>query len=666
MRRATAPIWSIQGPPGTGKSQTIANIVAAAVADGKTVLFVAEKMAALDVVKRRLDAIGLGDMCLELHSSKARKREVLQELRRTWELGQPNEQDDEGALRRLEATRDTLNGHVARLHRVAGPGQLSAYQCIGELVRLGQEGYTPSDISLENPDTWSRTDRTEREQVLIQLADYVEDLGIPARHPWRGVGLDAILRTGPRPADYAYRCGFSTSRLLTATRELLCQALEAQCPETFPAIEDICELALGVAEAPEDLDRDVILAPCWSVRGSDIEDLVKTGETLAAVQKLIGNIFASIAWTTDVQMIRRNFAIHGGSWLRGLKGEWRRADALFRSLLAEAPPKSTSAQLQLLDELIAGQRATANLKEKDDVGRSAFGRLWRREKSDWAALRRIVDWNANQQRAGIDSETRQLAAKIADRQSLGTLAQKLQDASRHFCASMTQLTAELRLDLDEAFSMSSLDQVQLTALGQRLSLWRDHTEDLSKWISYRIRADQARVKGLSHVVDRLADGRLDRSTVLGAFEMAYYEALLRWMVMQDLDLARFDGDAHSRVVHEFRELDAKRLELARWEVAAAHYQRMPSRDGAAGPLGVLKGEMARRAGHMPIRRLMRRAGPVIQAIKPVFMMGPLSIAQFLEPGALGFDLLVIDEASQVQPVDALGAIAKMPPDGRRR
>ncbi|WP_164457108.1 AAA domain-containing protein, partial [Pseudomonas viridiflava] len=71
----------IQGPPGTGKSQTIANIIASAIKDGKTVLFVAEKMAALEVVKRRLDEKGVGDACLELHSNKANKRAVLDELR---------------------------------------------------------------------------------------------------------------------------------------------------------------------------------------------------------------------------------------------------------------------------------------------------------------------------------------------------------------------------------------------------------------------------------------------------------------------------------------------------------------------------------------------------------------------------------------------------------
>lgn len=76
----------IQGPPGTGKSQTIANVIASAVADGKTVLFVAEKMAALEVVKRRLDNAGVGDACLELHSNKANKRMRSRIRRSLWAL----------------------------------------------------------------------------------------------------------------------------------------------------------------------------------------------------------------------------------------------------------------------------------------------------------------------------------------------------------------------------------------------------------------------------------------------------------------------------------------------------------------------------------------------------------------------------------------------------
>jgi DNA replication protein DnaC len=88
----------IQGPPGTGKSQTITNLIAEALGRGKTVLFVSEKMAALEVVKRRLDATGLGNACLELHSHKTNKKAVVAELRRTLERDRPRTPADDDDL----------------------------------------------------------------------------------------------------------------------------------------------------------------------------------------------------------------------------------------------------------------------------------------------------------------------------------------------------------------------------------------------------------------------------------------------------------------------------------------------------------------------------------------------------------------------------------------
>jgi hypothetical protein len=111
----------VQGPPGTGKSQTIANIIAAAVHDGKSVLFVAEKMAALNVVHHRLHRVGLGPICLQLHSRGANKRLVLAELDET--LNQHAiAPDAQVETERLQGLRDTLNAADRRmLHRSARP-----------------------------------------------------------------------------------------------------------------------------------------------------------------------------------------------------------------------------------------------------------------------------------------------------------------------------------------------------------------------------------------------------------------------------------------------------------------------------------------------------------------------------------------------------------------
>lgn len=122
------------GPPGTGKSQTIANLIAQCLAERKRVLFVSEKMAALDVVYRRLKDVGLGGFCLELHSSKARKFEVLEQLRRSWDAAGVVEPADWLAeAERLGATRAQLNRHVERLHTRHANG-MSAYEAIGRVV----------------------------------------------------------------------------------------------------------------------------------------------------------------------------------------------------------------------------------------------------------------------------------------------------------------------------------------------------------------------------------------------------------------------------------------------------------------------------------------------------------------------------------------------------
>ena len=99
----------VQGPPGTGKSQTITNLIATAVKEGKKVLFVAEKMAALNVVHSRLERLGLGSICLELHSNKANKKAVLEDLAKTLALGRPKPLGSpEGKSKRLTGGHRTI------------------------------------------------------------------------------------------------------------------------------------------------------------------------------------------------------------------------------------------------------------------------------------------------------------------------------------------------------------------------------------------------------------------------------------------------------------------------------------------------------------------------------------------------------------------------------
>ncbi len=122
-------------------------------------------------------------------------------------------------------------------------------------------------------------------------------------------------------------------------------------------------------------------------------------------------------------------------------------------------------------------------------------------------------------------------------------------------------------------------------------------------------------------------------------------------------LGRFSGAQHEEVAKRFRELDKASLKHNRHELALKHYERMPPKKGV-GQMGVLLHEMGKKSRHMPIRRLMDRAGSAIQAIKPIFMMSPMSVPKYLPPESVDSDLVVFDEASQVRPVDAFGSILR--------
>src|SRR5262249_6667503 len=122
------------GPPGTGKSQTIANVVTQLLANGKTVLFVSAKTTALEVVHRRLNDIGLGCFCLEVHSAKAQKTAVLNQLGVAWEIRtEAVSVEWERATSDLKAVRDRLNAVVFALHR-RHPNGLTAHQAMGRVV----------------------------------------------------------------------------------------------------------------------------------------------------------------------------------------------------------------------------------------------------------------------------------------------------------------------------------------------------------------------------------------------------------------------------------------------------------------------------------------------------------------------------------------------------
>ncbi|MND67391.1 ATP-dependent RecD-like DNA helicase [compost metagenome] len=176
------------GPPGTGKSQTIANLIAQSVAQGRRVLFVSEKIAALDVVYRRLREVGLGEFCLEVHSSKARKTDVLAQLQSAWDAkGVVDSATWHAEADRLQALREGLNTYVERLHQRYTNGY-SIYHAIG--VVCGGAAITSMTMSWSSPHAHTREDMAALRELSDRLEVNAQAIGYGAlsSHPLSLVG----------------------------------------------------------------------------------------------------------------------------------------------------------------------------------------------------------------------------------------------------------------------------------------------------------------------------------------------------------------------------------------------------------------------------------------------------------------------------------------------
>lgn len=647
----------IQGPPGTGKSQSIANLIATAVVDGKKVLFVAEKLAALEVVKRRLEREGLGDLCLELHSNKASKLAVLEEIGRTWRLGRPKDCGLTETLGALQDCRSQLNAHAQTLHAVHEPSGLTPFQVLGELVRLGDTGSLVANVDLEGAELWNGRDRRTREDVLADCADRIRQVGIPAHQVWRGVQREGLLPLDVPPLRPRWE---STRTHLAAAREAgraLATALKVTEPTTWAEAHQQGVWAEHLARAPM-LDRASVGAAIWDGPLAGIRALVEAGQRYAAAVRDVGEHVTASAWEQDFEPVRVALATHGRSLFRFLKGEYRRALAALRAVSRRDLPAGLEARLAWVDTLIVGQRALRELRQGEVLGTTAFGIQWQAERSDWPALEQGIVWVEQVRAAGLGLSFRKLLAQVDSLEAVGAGGVRATTELQRVHTDLTQRIEELQLNPRLAFGLDRPEDVPLAKCEERLESWGQQSDTLSRWSQFAARVREARDLGLGPLVDELWSGALAPADVRTAFRQACFSRLLREFTRQTPELARFDGETHEQRIREFRRLDRERIQLAKFRVLAAHHERMPNMNAGVGAVGIVNSELERKRGHRPVRQLLLDAGSVVQSIKPVFMMSPLSVAQFLAPGAVEFDLLVIDEASQVQPVDALGAIAR--------
>jgi very-short-patch-repair endonuclease len=682
----------VEGPPGTGKSQTITNLIAETLAAGRTVLFVSEKMAALEVVKSRLDDAGLDPFCLELHSRKSNKKAVLEELQRslttTPRAALPDAEEHEPLKRDLNAYAQALREPVGKWGKT--PWQLlnvrQASAC------RGQAEAGPTFVT--DAENITGTDVAAAENALRDLAYILPSVHPVAAHPWRASTRAAMVPQDEQELRAALTRTLETVRTLMHEAATLAAETGVQEPASLAALPRAMEAAEVLARAGAPTESALLLSNEWNAANPAAEELVSRAEALQRERAALVRTFREDAIEESVANELDEFGRLAAKFFRIFSGRYR---ALRRRLAAlyggPAPePRQMIADISRLAE----HQSARDALRGDPRGRGFFGARWLADRSDCAALRQFSEWIVVFRRELLANALTRRAVEIAstraDAEAVRARIEALRIAAEQCRAGLRAIFEEVCIDASVILSRvdgegspaetqsscirggyfavdaaqddsggGGVDGVPFAKLVAQVEEWQQQPSMLFRWTQFHAAREKVRATAAAPLVPYVNDDSLDAAQLIPFFRTALAESLLRIAFAQRPALGRFIGELHEQKIARFREIDAGLVAIQRAKLSRELHRRRPQLSGGASPnseAGILLHQMHRMRGHMPIRKLLTRAGGLIQRIKPCFLMSPLSIAQFLDPRTVRFDLIVFDEASQVRPEDAVGALLR--------
>ncbi|WP_346619177.1 DUF4011 domain-containing protein [Blastococcus montanus] len=637
----------LEGPPGTGKSQTITNLLTRAVADGKRVLFVAEKRAALDVVARRLDAVGMGMFALDLHDKGSRASMVRAQVRVA--LEHAIAVDDQGLAAESETLRSArrqLARYADRLHTENAAG-LSLYTArTAELA--ADPDVPPLPVPLPFVANAPAEVLTAVRRALALLPD-IADLTRPSpRHPWAFVDSPEIDLPAAREAAAAVDA---------AVRE----------------VAGLAELGgvLRHARTPADLDSLAHLLSGPPV-GIDVLDETFSGRWTTATGAVLGEVAAFTAFRHpgfDVvapEVIELPLAeVYVAAQTAAASGWWGRRRRLTAVLDRLAPCLRPGARVKprdvpaLVENLWRVQTAVQSVAGRvNSVPGLAAPEGWN-PFTDPTLLERQVEW-LRRAGAAVDGSSafhvalrKLIVAGMPAAPETAAAVARLRDA-------VTALLQVCRSSPDQLAGWAGEDGFVLRWSMTRPERGVEGTVlmSLRRWVSFLDTLEPLRYAGLFDARTLLMTGAVAADDAVRALD----RGLARASVAERLDatgLDTFDPEAHERAIARFTAASRAVREHLTAALPAAVLATRPF-DAAigSGRVGALQRELAKQRRGLGVRQLLAEYGELITAVMPCVLVSPDSVARFFPAKAAQFDLVVFDEASQIRVADAVGALGR--------
>jgi len=673
MAAAAGHDFVLEGPPGTGKSQTITNIIAHCLAHGKRVLFVAEKRAALDVVHRRLREEGLEPFCLELHSNKIGKADVLAQLDRSLKfVAEDGAIDWDRRAGELERVRSSLNNYTRALHRRTSCG-LSAHSCLDFLLPRQAEATV-------NLDDWSAPLETSVEKLeeTRLLARHLQDraravmplhnhaLAQLACEEWSPVWAERALDRIRELSGHLQATSEATRDLLT----WLHYPGEVTSLAQMRHFQALTESLLS----PEPVGPAFATTP-WSQLATNLERWVAIVAERLELRSRVAGYDESRLVTLDLEALLLKWKSAQETWFLV---KWLRIGSIRRQLRTVRTDAAIPAGDTLSQVLRDGLRLRAiggDLTTATATAQACLGVLWANGEPSAGAIDRAAQWGKalharmaacagddivwlGQLRQILSTLFKEGPATYAPTTAIGGRLARYCDAQNAFERAMEALARNVNLRRDQLDSAA--DHLGAArALAERVpTAWRQ----IREWCSWQKARRAAMEIGLEPLISKLESIEGATLDVPALFERSFRRMLLFALFESEPALREFFGREHNERIDYFRDLDGKLANLAREiilaRLAAGIPRDMDSDNAPKSEIGLLKREIGKRMRHIPVRKLLAGIPKLLPRLKPCVLMSPLSVAQYLEASHETFDVVIFDEASQIPVWDAVGAIAR--------
>lgn len=645
------------GPPGTGKSQTIANIIAQCMGTGKSVLFVAEKTAALEVVHRRLKHHGLGDCCVELHSNKAERKRFLEQLGNSWiNNRQTHATDWIEVTQRLKIRRDELNSYVAAIHQKQSNGW-SAYDAFGISSLGGEREAVQFDwdpATRHDQDAFKNLERSVDElTVNFEAIESETPLPMISMTDWTIAWESRLLEAGQRLAEHSQALQKPLSVFATAL------GVPQFSDGSLENLNRIKRLSLALSEAVNDDIQFV-----FDKEFSKYQDAAAKLQTALNALDEAKNAASADYWTSMATIP-----------LDELDLKWREAQASFwpfswfakRKLRGLLQTYATTGTANPATDLVAIRAIRKQQTEIESNFLADKVPEWNGVKTDIAPLNRRIEKAQNLRTAILDfgqptQTTSQLSTAIQpviNGKSQGSLlfdaAAKFLQAFRTFLASKREFEQESGMPIVDAPCQttceSTIDACQFI---------KQNRTQLKRWTSWCRAKRDALAIGLSPLAEGLENKTVAPDESLDHFRLSYARWLIPHLVDGNSVLKSFQKHQHENAIEDFRALDDHARELASEQAKKGIIHNLPAVDKVTrnSELGLLRHQMQLKRPSKSIRHVIENMPDHFGKLAPCILMSPLSIAQYLPTNQQLFDVVIFDEASQITTWDAIGAIAR--------